>query len=216
MTRNLDLVIFDWNGTLIDDVWLSVNALNGIMEKRRLKPLTTEFYREHFCFPAVNFYREISLDVNNDWDDIVKEFTENYENGIDKVKLFPDVVPVLDELKRSGLKLGILSVMEHNTLNRHVKALRIAQYFDFIQGTEDFSGGTKTHLCKKILAQSGVEKERILFVGDTYHDYETAVEIGCRAALISRGHNTAEKLRISGASIFPSLRNLADTLKSEI
>ncbi|MBO4441154.1 HAD family hydrolase, partial [bacterium] len=73
-----------------------------------------------------------------------------------------------------------------------------------------------THLCKKILAQSGVEKERILFVGDTYHDYETAAEIGCRAALISRGHNTAEKLRISGASIFPSLRNLADTLKSEI
>ncbi|MBO4441858.1 HAD hydrolase-like protein, partial [bacterium] len=179
MTRNLDLVIFDWNGTLIDDVWLSVNALNGIMEKRRLKPLTTEFYREHFCFPAVNFYREISLDVNNDWDDIVKEFTENYENGIDKVKLFPDVVPVLEELKRSGLKLGILSVMEHNTHTAaaEIKGYLILAHISFFQIGKLFLFGAVDYRhiheifksCLKVAVQKSMTKYTLILPSENIH-----------------------------------------------
>lgn len=202
------MIIFDWNGTLIDDVWLNLNAINGVLEKRKIKPITTEYYRENFLFPVSVFYKELGLDIENEWDEITKEFGSLYISSIDKIKLFPDVVPALEELKKEGIETGIFSAMEHNMLNKHVEMLRIDKYFRFIEGIENFYAEGKTHLCKKILEKSGYSGKEILFVGDTCHDYETAKAIGCDIALVSRGHNTAEILRNTGAPVFKSIKEL--------
>ena len=50
---DIKAVIFDWNGTLVDDVWLSVNAMNAMLEKRGMKPITTEYYKSIFSFPEI-------------------------------------------------------------------------------------------------------------------------------------------------------------------
>ena len=92
------MIIFDWNGTLIDDVWLNLNAINGVLEKRKIKPITGEYYRENFLFPVSAFYRELGLDIDNEWEEITREFGELYISNIGKVKLFQDVVPALAEL----------------------------------------------------------------------------------------------------------------------
>ncbi len=205
---NKKMIIFDWNGTLIDDVWLNLNAINGVLEKKKINPITIEYYRENFLFPVSVFYKELGLDIEKEWEEITREFGDLYLAGIDKVKLFPDVVPSLEELKKAGIEVGIFSAMEHHLLNKHVKALRISQYFRFIEGIENFYAGGKTHLCKKILEKSGYSEREILFVGDTCHDYETAKALGCNAALVSRGHNTAEILRNTGAPVFGSISEL--------
>ncbi|MBR4489996.1 HAD family hydrolase [bacterium] len=205
MTKKM--IIFDWNGTLIDDVWLNLNAINGVLEKRGIKPITIEYYKENFCFPVSIFYKELGLDLK-EWDDIAKEFGNLYMSGIEKVKLFPDVLPSLEELRKAGIETGIFSAMEHQTLNRHVEMLRISHYFRFIEGIENHYAEGKTHLCKKILEKSGYSEKELLFVGDTCHDYETAKAIGCDIALVSRGHNTAEILRNTGAPVFNSISEL--------
>ncbi len=207
MVYSKKMVIFDWNGTLIDDVWLNLNAINGVLEKRGIKPITIEYYKENFCFPVSIFYKELGLDMS-EWDEIAKEFGNLYISDIDKVKLFPDVIPSLEELKKAGIETGIFSAMEHQTLNKHVEMLRISNYFRFIEGIENNYAEGKTHLCKKILEKSGYSEKEILFVGDTCHDYETAKAIGCDVALVSRGHNTAEILRNTGAPIFNSISEL--------
>lgn len=212
MAYSKKMVIFDWNGTLIDDVWLNLNAINGVLEKRKMTPVTTEYYKENFCFPVSIFYKELGLDLR-EWDEIAKEFGNLYISDIDKVKLFPDVVPSLEELKNAGIETGIFSAMEHNMLNKHVKMLRISQYFRFIEGIENNYAEGKTHLCKKILEKSGYSEKEILFVGDTCHDYETAKAIGCDVALVSRGHNTAEILRNTGAPVFNSISELIKTIR---
>ena len=211
MTKKM--IIFDWNGTLIDDVWLNLNAINGVLEKRRIKPITTEYYRENFLFPVSAFYKELGLDVEKEWDEITREFGTLYISGMDKVKLFPDVVPSLEELKKLGIEVGIFSAMEHEMLNRHVEMLRISHYFRFIEGIENYYAEGKTHLCKKILEKSGYSEKELLFVGDTCHDYETAKAIGCDTALVSRGHNTAEILRNTGAPVFSSIDELVKIIR---
>lgn len=207
MANSKKMIIFDWNGTLIDDVWLNLNAINGVLEKRGKKPITIEYYKENFCFPVSIFYKELGLDLS-EWDEIAKEFGDLYISDIDKVKLFPDVVPSLEELKNAGVETGIFSAMEHKMLNKHVEMLRISQYFRFIEGIENHYAEGKTHLCQKILEKSGYSEKEILFVGDTCHDYETAKAIGCDIALVSRGHNTAEILRNTGAPVFNSISEL--------
>ena len=211
--NNKKMIIFDWNGTLIDDVWLNLNAINGVLEKRKIKPITGEYYRENFLFPVSAFYRELGLDIDNEWEEITREFGELYISNIGKVKLFQDVVPALEELRKSGIEAGIFSAMEHKMLNKHVEMLRISQYFRFIEGIENFYAEGKTHLCKKILEKSGYSEREILFVGDTCHDYETARELGCDIALVSRGHNNAEILRNSGAPVFGSISELMNIIR---
>ena len=210
---NKKMIIFDWNGTLIDDVWLNLNAINGVLEKRKINPITIEYYRENFLFPVSKFYKELGLDVSNEWEEITKEFGGLYISNIDRVKLFPDVVPSLEKLKKSGIELGIFSAMEHEMLNKHVEMLRIPQYFRFIEGIENYYAEGKTHLCKKILEKSGYSERDILFVGDTCHDYETAKALCCDVALVSRGHNTAEILRNTGAPVFESIEELVKIIR---
>ena len=212
MANSKKMIIFDWNGTLIDDVWLNLNAINSVLEKRRMNPITIEYYRENFCFPVSIFYKELGLDVKNEWEEIAQEFGKTYIADIDKVKLFPDVVPTLEELKKAGIETGIFSAMEHKMLNKHVEMLRISQYFRFIEGIENNYAEGKTHLCREILEKSGYSEKEILFVGDTCHDYETAKAIGCDVALVSRGHNTAEILKNTGAPVFRSLTELLKRL----
>lgn len=211
MTKKL--IIFDWNGTLIDDVWLNLNAINGVLEKRRIKPITTEFYRESFSFPVSGFYKELGLDVKSEWDEITKEFSSLYIANIEKVKLFPDVIPTLEELKKEGIKTGIFSAMEHSMLNKHVEMLKISQYFSFIEGIENHYAEGKTHLCRKILEKSGCSEREILFVGDTCHDFETAKAINCDVALVSRGHNTADILRNTGVPVLGSFNELLKVIR---
>jgi len=207
-------VIFDWNGTLVDDVWLSVNAMNAMLEKRGKKPITTEYYKDIFTFPVINYYKTLGLDVENEWEEISKEFMDIYLNNVSKVKLFRDVEPVVKHLREKGIKTAIFSAMEHSILNRHVKYLRIDQYFDFIQGIEDHYAGGKAHLGGEIIKKTGLSGHEVLFAGDTYHDYEVAQEMGCNTVLISRGHNLIEKLQETGASVINSLSELKELLNN--
>ncbi|MBO4710488.1 HAD family hydrolase [bacterium] len=212
MANGKKMIIFDWNGTLIDDVWLNLNAINSVLEKRRMHPITIEYYRENFCFPVSIFYKELGLDIKNEWEEIAQEFGKTYISDIDKVKLFPDVVSTLEELTKAGIEVSILSAMEHKMLNKHVEMLRINNYFRFIEGIENYYAEGKTHLCREILEKSGYSEKEILFVGDTCHDYETAKTAGCDVALVSRGHNTEEILKNTGAPVFKSLTDLLKRL----
>ncbi|MGI6393477.1 MAG: HAD family hydrolase [bacterium] len=203
-------VIFDWNGTLVDDVWLSVKVMNKMLEKRGKKPITAEYYKSIFSFPVINYYRELGLDVENEWDLISKEFIDIYLEDAEKLELFQDVVPVIKDFKEKSLTIGIFSAMEHSLLIKHTEHFKIPPFFDFIQGIEDHYAGGKIHLAQKILEKTELEGGEILFVGDTYHDYEVATEIGCQVVLINRGHNPKEKLKETRVPVLNSLKELKD------
>ena len=63
--ENKDFVVFwDWNGTLVDDAFIFVNNLNLLLAKNNLQKITHTFYKEHFCFPVVDFYKKLGLYKN--------------------------------------------------------------------------------------------------------------------------------------------------------
>lgn len=206
-------VIFDWNGTLVDDLWLSVNAMNAMLEKRGMKPITTEYYKSIFSFPVINYYKELGLDVENEWEQISSEFMDIYLANADKLKIFRDVESTVSFIKGKSIQTGIFSAMEHTILNKQIEHFRIPQLFDFVYGIEDHYAGGKIHLAKKILEKTGMKNDEILFVGDTYHDYEVAKEMGCKIVLVNRGHNPLEKLKETEVPILNSLEELKDFIK---
>lgn len=201
-------VIFDWNGTLIDDVWLSVNAINQMLEKRRMALITIDYYKEVFDFPVKKYYQTLGFDTEKEWDEISNEFISNYLSNFEKVKLFPDAIDTISFFKDNDIKIGILSAMQHDGLNKHVKYLKIDHHFKFIKGIENYYAEGKSHLGKKLLAETGWGKSEILFIGDTVHDFDVSKEIGCQTILVSRGHNSSERLHSTGAGVINSLSSL--------
>ena len=198
----IETVIFDWNGTLIDDVWLGVKAMNVLLEKRNMSLITEDYYREIFRFPVKEYYRDLGLDVDNEWEQISLEFMDFFLLEAQKVKLHDDVIETLCHLKNSGKKLCILSAMQHEGLVKQASFLNVTQHFDFIQGIDNHYAQGKAHLGVKTAKRTGTPPERILFVGDTDHDEEVAEVIGCKSALVSRGHNDLKRLKETKSPVY--------------
>ena len=66
MILNKKHIVFDWNGTLIDDAWVFVDVLNVLLKKRQLNQIDLNGYQEMFCFPLSEFYQNLGFDVTSD------------------------------------------------------------------------------------------------------------------------------------------------------
>jgi len=203
-------IIWDWNGTLIDDVWLGVEIINEMLTARGITPITIERYRAVFGFPVRHYYREIGLRVEEEtvWEEIATEFIARYHRRMHEVKLFPDVEPTLAALRERGIIQIILSAMEQKTLSHHVTSLGIAEYFSIIQGIENHYADGKGHMAQEVGKRLDVTPKNILFVGDSLHDIEVARCIGCDCILCSRGHQSKERLLAAGVTVVDSFGEL--------
>lgn len=207
-------IIWDWNGTLIDDAWLGVAVMNEMLEKKRLPTITVDYYRAVFGFPVRDYYRQLGFSIDEDpvWEEVANDFIGGYHRRMHEVRLFSDVVPTLETFRKKGLTQVILSAMEQKTLTRHVAALGIAQYFSVIQGIDDHYANGKEHMAQAMGERLGVAPERILFVGDTLHDIDVARRIGCDCCLCSRGHQSKERLLAAGVPVVDEFAELITVL----
>lgn len=207
-------VLFDWNGTLIDDLQMNIDLENFMLKKRGLSLLESrDFYLENFGFPIKDFYELVGFDFEKeDYNDICDEYAAQYRARIESAKLFPDVVPILEKLKAAGVSMAIISATKQDVLREQVQWYGISPYFDEILGTNDLKGTSKVNTAKQWFSKNHVNSNEVVFVGDTTHDVETASAIGCECFLVSRGHNSEGRLRKTGCEVFDSLEALAERL----
>ena len=59
--NRIEHVVWDWNGTLVDDAKLCVDIVNGILSEHMMPAVSLEFYRDHFSFPVSSYYEKIGL-----------------------------------------------------------------------------------------------------------------------------------------------------------
>src|SRR5215471_1095283 len=88
-TMKYESVIWDWNGTLLDDVVLAVEIVNDLFQEHGVGRLTTEQYRELFDFPVTLYYERAGLDSNrHDFNMISERFCDRFEREFHRVSLF--------------------------------------------------------------------------------------------------------------------------------
>ena len=90
-------IIWDWNGTLLDDRWLCVDGINNGLMKRGLTPITEETYRNVFTFPVKNYYENLGFDFKKEPFEVAgDEFVNFYGQNFYRAKLHKSVRSVLD------------------------------------------------------------------------------------------------------------------------
>ena len=207
--------IWDFNGTIFDDVGASISAVNTLLAERGLKTLDSkDKYQEVFDFPIIDYYRRIGFDFDKEpYEVIAPLWVDLYLENSKKSGLFGDVISSLDFFEARGIKQSVLSASEKNMLTGQLRELGIYDRFEEIMGIDNIYAESKIALAKDWKQRH--EGERALFIGDTTHDYETAEVLGADCYLISAGHQPKYKLRAAGENvkIFPSLSALVEYLK---
>lgn len=207
-------VIWDWNGTLLDDVDICIESINFSLVKRDLPLLTREKYLKIFTFPVVDYYKKAGFDFSKDsFDHLSHEFIGCYLDKLKSAKLHPDVKDILSALDKKGYRQFILSAMEQKTLEDSVRHFNIEKYFHKIQGTGDIYAYGKLHNAKVLMETSEQDPATTCLIGDTLHDLEVAKQIRCRCVLISSGHHSHERLKEQHHRVVRSIREVLEFCK---
>lgn len=204
-----DHIIWDWNGTLLDDVTMCVDCMNQLLKTRNLPELDIRRYREIFTFPVQDYYVKAGIDFNKDPFDIIgHDFMDLYFAALSQCQLFPEVVDVLKYFHSQGKKQFILSAMEHESLKKSLIDFGISQYFNVVYGIDNHLAAGKTKRAFQLIDEAKIRPEKTILIGDTLHDLEVANDLRINAILIAKGHQSKDKLNISGVPVLDSLSEL--------
>ncbi|WP_340113582.1 HAD family hydrolase [Maribellus mangrovi] len=202
-------VIWDWNGTLLDDLDHCIASINVLLEKRHLPTLNTTQYKAVFSFPVKDYYEAIGFDFSReDFAIPAQEFIDLYNGNVEKCTLHHEAAAVLEHLKKKGIKQFVLSAMQEDMLERTLKHQGIYNYFDAIAGLDHHYATSKIERGEQLIHHAGISKENAVMIGDTIHDFEVAQKLGIECILIADGHQSAERLKSTGTRVIDSLGDL--------
>ena len=203
-------IIWDWNGTLLDDLDYSIGVMNALLARRQLALLDRARYHALFDFPVRAYYERLGFDPAVDpFEKLSTEFISGYDARRTDAPLHVQTAATLTAVRKIGLSQSILSAYRHETLHEIVAHFGLTAHFDHIAGLDNIHAHSKLALGRDLVARLGVAPTEILLVGDTLHDHDVARELGIASALIAAGHHPAERLRQTGAPVYATLADFA-------
>jgi phosphoglycolate phosphatase len=207
------VIIWDWNGTLLDDVNYCVECINNLLDKRKLPEVTATLYREIFTFPIIDYYRAVGFDLDQEgFEKPAMEFIGLYYKNFYQTKLFPCVKEVLEEFQKRGLKQVVLSAMEHDSLVKTLGEKGILKYFDEVTGVGDHYGSSKEETGKRLLKNLQIQPEDAVIIGDTLHDKQVADTLNIDLILVSTGHNSEQRLKAAHPVVVDKLDKVPELI----
>jgi phosphoglycolate phosphatase len=202
-------IIWDWNGTLFDDVNFSVELINGLLAKYGLETISREHYSEIFQFPVKNYYAAAGFDFEKvSFEKVGKEWIAGYEKRKLEYGIYPGSAELLERISRLGIGQSILSAYSQHTLEEIVEHCGLTKYFAHLYGLNTIYAPSKVDLGKKLMNELGHKKGETLLIGDTEHDYDVATEIGADCILIANGHQSKSKLTKIGVPVYDELNKI--------
>jgi phosphoglycolate phosphatase len=206
-------VIWDWNGTLLDDVDVCLEIVNEMLAERSVPSLTRCRYRDIFDVPVCLYWERAGIDLKRvDFNEISVEFCTRFERRLHRASLFSAVQPVMKDIRRMGKRHFLLSNTEQRSLERMVRDYGLDGLFDSVRGMPNTLAEGKLGAGRLLMDQFNLDCGSTLVVGDTAHDAEVARRLGTDCILMSTGHHSERRLAESKQPIMRSLEAFAAAL----
>jgi phosphoglycolate phosphatase len=206
-------LIWDWNGTIIDDVCACVEVLNSILVFYDKPQLTLEQYRGEFDFPVANYYEKLGIDFSKvSYDVVAEQYITRYNKKQYECTLQSGAKDVLKNIFDKGLGQSILSAYNQKMLEEVVKYFGLYDFFDNIVGLSDYYAKSKLENGRDLIKKLALAGDSVLLIGDTTHDYEVAEQIGADCVLIDDGHQERKRLEATNAVVVNAITDIPDLL----
>lgn len=205
-------IIWDWNGTLLDDVNMAVRVTNEVFSRYGYRVMDADTYRARFRFPVIAYYRECGV-KDEDFPQVASAWSDAYLAAFPGTPLQSDAAETVRRFHDAGFRQMVLSASRLDNLQRQVGSYPELQgMFEELYGIGDIYAGGKIHLAQELMTSAGLDPSETVFLGDSCHDAEVAAAVSARCLLIAKGHQTRESLEKAGVPVLPDLRCAAELL----
>ena len=185
MFRNL---IFDWSGTLVDDMGPVIEATNAVLGKYGIAPYDREGFRRGFRLPYREFYAEILPGIS--LEELESHFRPAFDAAVTPVTVLPHAREKLEWAQARGIRMFVLTSMDADAFLRQLHEFSMQDFFE-----KTYAGVLdKRDLIDFIIETHGLDREETAFVGDMTHDIETARHGGISSIAVLTGYHHAEVL----------------------
>ena len=198
-------LVWDWNGTLLDDLWLVVEATNASLAVCGGGPVTAEEHRRDFRRPIIEYYAGVlgrAVDAE-EFSRLDKAFHETYRTGLHRCALTVDAMEAVAAW--SGTQ-SLLSMWFHDelvpTVDRYGLSTRLSRV-DGLRG--HVNGMPKAPFLASHLAEQGLSGGDCVLIGDSIDDADAAAAVGARVVLYAGGFTDEARLRATGHPVARSL-----------
>lgn len=206
-------IIWDFNGTIIDDVNAALGAVNDMLTKRCQKPIDLQRYRDAIDIPIWNFYLTVFDPGTITREEAIVEFDLGVDKHLQKNPLMPYADKALSYFNTLGKRQIIVSSSHIDKVRKQLATLGVENYFTQVLALSDYYAGDKTHLAREYMKAHGLLSSESLVIGDCVADYRMANELGCDCILNTMGHQSSEALFKTGAVVIDSLSELINIVK---
>lgn len=188
-------IIFDFNGTILDDVDVCIASENETIKKFNLDrlPLSRDEYLHLFTFPVKDYYTKVGFDWSKyTYEEVGDYWFNQYRSRRNDYKIFDGVIETLIKSRELGNKNILLSASSLEPLKEQLQELGISEYFDEVLGIDNIYAGSKVDIALKWISDKNPKD--CLMIGDSLHDKEVADAMGVRCVLVSKGHQAKDIL----------------------
>lgn len=205
-------IIWDFNGTLFDDVDAGISSVNKMLSERGLKTISNkDEYREVFKFPIINYYRDLGFDFESEpYEVLAPIWVELYNENSKSSSLCAGAKELLEYFKEKNIPQILLSATERNMLLGQINELGIRGYFEDVLGLDNIHAYSKKDIAIEWLRKQKDIKP--LFIGDTEHDAQVARAVCADCILVAQGHQSKDTLLKCGYPVYNDLGEVMEIL----
>ena len=189
MITDYDLIIFDWDGTLVDSIDWIVDCIQKISDLQGLEQPSKQACKDIIglslsqamltLFPGLSDEAKVTM---------VAAYRDTYlEKKISSKDLFADALPALNKLKKMDKTLAIATGKGQTGLDRSLDGTGLRSYFEYLRCAETMQSKPSPHMLFDILEESGVNPDRALMIGDSTLDLIMAEKAGIASIGVTTG-----------------------------
>ena len=196
MTKRYDLIVFDWDGTVMDSTAVIANSIQSACRDLDLTVPSDEVARHviglgldqalRYAVPSAGAERHA---------DLVARYRFHFFSQENAMPLFDGAAQLIQDLHKDGDYLAVATGKSRNGLDRALKSSNMAQHFHSTRTADQTVSKPDPTMLREILEELDVAAPRALMVGDTTHDLQMAINAGVAALGMTHGAHPPEQLQ---------------------
>jgi phosphoglycolate phosphatase len=183
--RTSQLIIFDFDGTLVDTLEIMVKIVNRLAPEFGYQPLDVDRVSNLKYLTPWEVIKLLQVSL---WKlpFILRRVKQEFKTEVGNVRLFPGILELLQSLRSNNYRLGIVSSNAEGNIRSLLRLYGIEHLFEFVITASTFGKG---RAIAKVMRQDGLDRSDVIYIGDEIRDIQAAKSIGIRVVAVSWGFN---------------------------
>ncbi|OHC63437.1 MAG: HAD family hydrolase [Rhodocyclales bacterium GWA2_65_20] len=195
MAKRFELIVFDWDGTLMDSAGLIVSSVQAAARDLGLAPPSDERARHIIGLGLIDALRHALPDLEpSRYEDVAERYRHYYLSRDHELVLFAGVQELIGKLARAEYRLGVATGKSRKGLDRALDGSGLGTYFHGTRCADECHSKPHPQMLEELMDEFGVAPAATLMIGDTTHDLLMAKNAGVAALAVAYGAHPRETL----------------------